>query len=440
MKQKTKGIVPPIKIKLTKLFTEFFSSEQASGVILILGTVSAITIANSSLGKSFLDFWHIKVGFEIGNLVVKYSIEHWINDGLMAIFFLLIGLEIERELYVGELSTLKNASLPIAAAIGGMATPALIHFLINRGTETQGGIGIPMATDIAFALGVLALLGSKIPSSLKVFLTALAIIDDLGAIIIIALFYVGDLSISNLLWSFGVFAGLMVLNRIGVRGLAFYVFPGILMWYLMFQSGIHAAVAGVLLAFAIPFGKGGEASPSYKLQHFLHKPVAFMIMPLFALANTGIGLTGRWVEGLTTSNSLGIFWGLFFGKPLGIFGVGFLAVKTGLSQLPGDLSWRHILGAGFLGGIGFTMSIFITLLAFSAPEVIQSAKISILLGSLFAGITGYFNFEQTDIAEQSRSGWKRTAMNVPAQFIHRPFPKQCDGLGNLKTIRGKEVQ
>jgi len=390
MKQKTKQVVPPMKVKLTKLFAEFFSSEQASGVILILCTISAITIANSSLGKGYLDFWHTKVGFEIGNTVVNYSVEHWINDGLMAIFFLLIGLEIERELYVGELSNLKNASLPIVAAIGGMATPALIHFLINRGTETQGGIGIPMATDIAFALGVLALLGSKIPASLKVFLTALAIIDDLGAIIIIALFYVGDLSVSNLLWSFGVFAGLMALNRIGVRGLAFYVIPGILMWYFMFQSGIHAAVAGVLLAFAIPFGRGDEGSPSYKLQHFLHKPVAFMIMPLFALANTGIVFTGRWVEGLTTSNSLGVLAGLFVGKPLGIFAFCYLAVKIGLSQLPGDLSWKHIIGAGFLGGIGFTMSIFITLLAFSNPQVIQSTKMSVLLSSLLAGVIGFF--------------------------------------------------
>jgi NhaA family Na+:H+ antiporter len=376
--------------RLTQLFTEFFNSEQSSGIILIFCTLASIVIANSPLGKDFLDFWHRKIGFETGNIFLNYSLEHWINDGLMAIFFLLIGLEIERELYVGELSSLKNASLPIMAAIGGMATPALIHFLMNRGTDTQGGIGIPMATDIAFALGVLALLGSKIPASLKVFLTALAIIDDLGAIIIIALFYAGDLSISNLFFSFGVFAGLMVINRLGVRGLAFYLIPGILMWYFMFQSGIHAAVAGVLLAFAIPFGKGGEESPSYTLQHFLHKPVAFMIMPLFALANTGITLTGRWGEGLTTPNSIGVFSGLFLGKPLGIGAFSFLAVKVGLSQLPGDLSWKHIIGAGFLGGIGFTMSIFITLLAFSTPQVIQSTKISILLGSLLSGFMGYF--------------------------------------------------
>lgn len=394
MNEKTRLVIQPRNIKLTKLFTEFFNSEQASGVILILCTLAAIIIANSPFGKDFLDFWHRKVGFETGNIVLKYSLEHWINDGLMAIFFLLIGLEIERELYEGELSNLKNASLPIVAAIGGMAMPALIHFLMNRGTETQGGIGIPMATDIAFALGVLALLGNKIPVSLKVFLTALAIIDDLGAIIIIALFYIGDLSLPNLLLSFVIFAGLLILNRLGVRRLPFYLIPGTLMWYFMFQSGIHAAVAGVLLAFAIPFGKGNERSPSYQLQHFLHKPVAFLIMPLFALANTGITLTGRWVAGLMTVNSIGVFSGLLIGKPLGIFTSSFLAVKAGLSQLPGDLSWKHILGAGFLGGIGFTMSIFITLLAFNDPLTIQSTKISILLGSLVAGFTGYFVLRQ----------------------------------------------
>jgi NhaA family Na+:H+ antiporter len=307
----------------------------------------------------------------------------------MAIFFLLIGLEIEREIYIGELSDLKSASLPIIAAVGGMALPALFYFLFNQGTETQDGIGIPMATDIAFALGVLALLGSKVPVSLKVFLTALAIIDDLGAILIIAIFYVGDFSFLYLMLALTVYAGLLVLNRLGVHGLAFYLIPGILMWYFMLQSGVHATLAGVLLAFALPFGDGSETSPSYKLQHFLHKPVALGIMPVFALANTGIALSGRWFEGLAAPNSLGIFAGLFFGKPVGIFLMAFLAVKARVSQLPRDLSWMHIVGAGFLGGIGFTMSIFITLLAFSEPEIVQSTKISILLTSLLAGIAGF---------------------------------------------------
>ncbi|MGZ9167205.1 MAG: Na+/H+ antiporter NhaA, partial [Anaerolineales bacterium] len=310
-------------------------------------------------------------------------------DGLMAIFFLLIGLEIEREVYIGELSNLRNASLPIVAAIGGMAIPALFHFLFNRGTETQNGIGVPMATDIAFALGVLALLGKRVPVTLKVFLTALAIIDDLGAIALIAIFYVSDFSLMYLLLALGVYGGLLVLNRLGVNGLPFYLIPGVVMWYFMLQSGVHATVAGVLLAFALPFRDGSETSPSYKLQHFLHKPVAFGIMPIFALANTGIPFSGRWFEGLTTSNSLGVFAGLFLGKPIGIFAASWIAVKTGLSQLSADLSWKHILGAGFLGGIGFTMSIFITLLAFEDPEIIQNTKIIILLSSLLAGCAGF---------------------------------------------------
>jgi NhaA family Na+:H+ antiporter len=336
-----------------------------------------------------LDFWHTKVGFETSSIALKYSVEHWVNDGLMAIFFLLIGLEIERELYVGELSNLKNATLPIFAAIGGLATPALLHFLFNQGTATQAGVGIPMATDIAFALGVLALLGSRVPVSLKIFLTALAIMDDLGAIAIIALFYVGDFSFLYLALALGILVGLFVLNRLGVHRLSFYLIPGIVMWYFMLKSGVHATIAGVLLAFVIPFGNGDELSPSYNLQHFLHKPVAFIIMPLFALANTGIAFTGNWVEGLTASNSLGIFAGLFVGKPLGITVFSFLAIKIGLSQLPNGVSWKHIVGAGFLGGIGFTMSIFITLLAFSNPEVVQSSKISILLSSLISGIVGF---------------------------------------------------
>jgi len=393
-----------MKTKLTKLFVEFFENEQASGIILILCTVTSIAIANSYFGKGYLDFWHTKVGLEIGDTIfLKFSLEHWINDGLMAIFFLLIGLEIERELYVGELSNSKNASLPIVAAIGGMVTPALLHFLLNRGTETQAGVGIPMATDIAFALGVLALLGSRVPISLKIFLTALAIIDDLGAIVIIALFYVGDFSLLYLLLALGIFAGLLILNRLGVHRLPFYLIPGFVMWYFMLKSGIHATIGGVLLAFAIPFAHGDEESPSYKLQHFLHRPVAFIIMPLFALANTGIALTGNWIEGLATSNSLGIFAGLFFGKPLGIALFSVLAVKLGLSQLPSDVFWRHIIGAGFLGGIGFTMSIFITLLAFGNLEIVQSSKISILLSSFLAGTVGFLILNKQTASISNRS-------------------------------------
>jgi Na+:H+ antiporter, NhaA family len=374
---------------LTTLFTEFFESEQASGIILMVCTLAAIVIANAPFGKGFVDFWHLKVGAEIGAIQLHYSVEHWINDGLMAIFFLLIGLEIERELYVGELSDLKNASLPIFAALGGMAIPALFHFGLNWGTATQGGIGIPMATDIAFALGVLSLLGHRVPVALPIFLAALAIIDDLGAIVLIALFYVHDFSLLYLVLALGIFVGLLILNRLHVHRLSLYLIPGLVMWYFMLKSGVHATLAGVLIAFTIPFTHDDDTSPSYRLQHFLHKPVTFLIMPLFALANTGIVLSGNWADSLLTSNSVGILVGLVLGKPLGIVLCTFLAVQWRVSQLPSEVGWKHIIGAGFLGGIGFTMSIFITLLAFGNPDLIQSSKISILLSSLVAGATGF---------------------------------------------------
>lgn len=379
----------PKKNDLTQLFVEFFESEQASGIVLILCTVISIAIANSSLGEAYSRFWNAKIGFETGGLALRHSVEHWINDGLMAIFFLLIGLEIERELYVGELSDLKKATLPIFAAVGGMATPALIHSLFNAGGVTQAGASIPMATDIAFALGVLALLGKKVPVSLKVFLTALAIIDDLGAITVIALFYAGDVSSLYLVAALAIFAGLLVLNRAGGCRLSLYLIAGAVMWYLMLRSGIHATVSGVLLAFAIPFSSCDEGSPSYRLQHFLHKPVTFVIMPLFALANTNIALTGDWRQGILSANSVGIFAGLFLGKPLGVTLFCAVAIRSGLSRLPGDMRWRHVVGAGFLAGIGFTMSFFIALLAFDDPGIVQSSKISVLIGSLVAGTTGF---------------------------------------------------
>lgn len=392
-----------MQTNLSKLFEDFFESEQASGIVLILCTVTAIGMANSDFGRSYLDFWQSKIGFATGGMTLKLSIEHWINDGLMAIFFLMIGLEIERELYIGELSDLKNATLPVFAALGGMATPALLHFLLNRGSATQAGVGIPTATDIAFALGVLALLGSKVPTPLKIFLVALAIIDDLGAIVMIAIFYIGNFSLPSLGLAAAIFIALLILNRLGVHRLPFYLIPGAVMWYFMLKSGVHPTVAGVLLAFAVPFACGGEDSPSYKLQHFLHRPVAFVVMPLFALANAGINLSGDWIAGLATANSIGILAGLILGKPLGIVLFSALAIKLGLAQLPRDVHWRHIVGAGFLGGIGFTMSIFITLLAFDQPEIVQSSKISILLGSLLAGIVGYVILRRGG-EESGRSG------------------------------------
>jgi Na+:H+ antiporter, NhaA family len=325
-----------------------------------------------------------------------------VNDGLMAIFFLLVGLEIEREIYIGELTNFNKALLPILAAAGGMLVPAGIHFLFNHGTPDQAGVGIPMATDIAFALGVLSLLGNKVPTSLKIFLTALAIIDDLGAILVIAVFYTKSLSLVYLAIALGIFAILLIMNRLKVNRLAFYLLPGIIMWYCMLQSGIHATVSGVLLAFAIPFrrpspflraaptGGSAEANPSEKLQHWLHKSVAFFILPIFALANTGILLSGDWPRTLVSHNSLGIMAGLVLGKPIGILLFCFLAIRSKLCQLPEQTNWGQLLGVGLLAGIGFTMSIFITNLAFDSEAVIQHSKIAILAASLIASLLGYF--------------------------------------------------
>lgn len=307
----------------------------------------------------------------------------------MAIFFLLIGLELEREIYIGELSDLKSAGLPIVAALGGMLIPAGLYLVFNNETITQSGAGIPMATDIAFALGILSLLGNKVPVSLKIFLTALAVIDDLGAIFVIALFYTKDLLLNNLFIALGVFGFLLVLNRLKVKNLLPYLIGGVVMWYFMLNSGIHATITGVLLAFAIPFGNGDKESTSYILQHFLHKPVAFIILPIFALANTAIVLSSDISQTFSENYSLGIALGLIVGKPLGIFALTFIAVKVGFCKLPSDLNWKSILGVGFLGGIGFTMSIFITLLAFDSKTIINNAKFVILISSLVAGILGF---------------------------------------------------
>ncbi|HEY6503549.1 MAG TPA: Na+/H+ antiporter NhaA [Chitinophagaceae bacterium] len=373
---------------ITRLYKEFFDSEKSGGMVLLICTISSLAIANSAWGVLYLDFWHSYADLSFLSIELNYSIEHWINDGLMTVFFLLVGLEIERELYVGELKEIKNAILPVAAAIGGMLVPAAIHFLCNTGTDTQDGFGIPMATDIAFALGMLALLGNRVPFSLKIFLTALAIIDDLGAILIIAIFYNDGISWPYLLSALGIASALYLLGRLKVYALFFYILSGIIMWYCMLKSGVHATITGVLLAFVIPFGKSDEKSPSYRLQHFLHKPVAFIILPVFALANTGLILSAGWVNELTTNNSLGIILGLLIGKPLGIVLFCFLLTKLKLGKLPAELTWGHLLGAGILAGIGFTMSIFIANLAFNDSNTIQFSKIAVLIGSVLACIIG----------------------------------------------------
>ena len=368
-------------MKITKLFRDFFESEKVGGLILIGCTLLSLFLANSNFSENYIHFWHTDIN--------GHSLEHWINDGLMAIFFLLIGLELEREVYIGELSNLKKATLPIFAALGGMIVPALLYLSLNFGTETQSGAGIPMATDIAFALGILSLLGNKVPTSLKVFLTALAVIDDLGAILVIAVFYTNDLNLVNLGIALGIFGVLLIMNRLKVRNLIPYLLLGVAMWYFMLNSGVHATISGVLLAFAIPFGNGDKKSTSYLLQHWLHKPVAFIILPIFALANTAIIINSDWHYALTHHYTIGIALGLIVGKFLGISIFSYAAVKSKICQLPEDLNWKSIFGVSFLGGIGFTMSIFITLLAFNDDEHISNAKIMILISSLVAGLIGY---------------------------------------------------
>ncbi|MFA9191056.1 Na+/H+ antiporter NhaA [Flavobacterium sp. FZUC8N2.13] len=363
------------------LFTDFFENEKSSGLILIGCTLISLLLANSIFSTQYLHTWHMKVGTE--------SLEYWINDGLMTIFFLLIGLELEREIYIGELSKIKEALLPIFAALGGMIIPAGIYLFFNYGTATQSGAGIPMATDIAFALGVLSLLGNRVPLALKVFLTALAVIDDLGAILVIAIFYTKTIFWSNLAIAFGIMLFLFILNRMKVYKLLPYLIGGVIMWYFMLNSGVHATITGVLLAFVIPFEDGSKSSISYKLQHFLHKPVAFIILPIFALANTAIVLGSDIVETLSLDYSKGIILGLVLGKPLGIALFSFMAVSIGLCKLPKGLNWKKVIGVGFLGGIGFTMSIFVTLLAFNDHHIINNAKFIILLSSLTAGCIGF---------------------------------------------------
>jgi NhaA family Na+:H+ antiporter len=367
-------------MRLTGLFKEFFDSEKAGGFILIFCTILSLIIANSVWANSYMGFWHTDI--------FGHHLTHWINDGLMVIFFLLIGLELERELFIGELSYIKNALFPVFAAIGGMLVPAGIFMLFNFGTEYQSGAGIPMATDIAFAIGILAILGKRVPAALKVFLVALAVIDDLGAILTIAIFYSKGLSLLNLGLALGIFVILLGLKKYKVYNLIPYIIGGIVMWYFMLNSGVHATITGVLLAFAIPFTDGSKRSPSYKLQHFLHKPVSFLILPLFALANTAIIINSNWMDSLSSTMSIGIFAGLVFGKPLGITLFAVLAVLLKLTKKPGEILWKDIVGVGFLAGIGFTMSIFISILAYDNDYIIDSSKIAILLSSLIAAIIG----------------------------------------------------
>lgn len=376
------------KINLSS-FKQFFQSGKIGGIILLICVIISLIIANSSANEGFNNFLAQNLGVNLGSLSINYSLSVWINDGLMAIFFLLVGLEIKRELIEGELSNLQKAALPVLAAIGGMIVPSLIYFFFNKGEETASGWGIPMATDIAFALAIIAMLGKSVPASLKIFLAALAIADDLGAILVIAIFYTAQIHWNYLLMAAGVFALLLALNHFKIKSLWFYLIPGIFLWYFVHHSGIHATIAGVLLAFTIPTNITASESPLEKLEHFLTTPVNFLIMPIFALANTNITFQKEMINGLVSPLGFGIILGLFLGKTIGVSLFSWFAVKIKLAKLPAGANWKHILGVGMLAGIGFTMSIFIALLSFQQPVHIVEAKFAVLCASVISGLIGF---------------------------------------------------
>ena len=379
--------------KLTKPFKWFFQLEAASGLVLLIAAVIALIISNSNLSTLYFHTLEQYLFIGINNFGLKLSVHHWINDALMAIFFFFVTLEIKREFIHGELSKFKKALLPIIAAVGGMLVPALFYILINFGNpETLNGWAIPSATDIAFSLGILSLLGSRVPISLKIFLTALAIIDDLGAILIIAFFYSGDLSISYLSLILFSYIFLLILNKLGVKKFLPYLIIGLFMWFFTFKSGIHATIAGVLLASAIPHRKKNkDFSLLIKLEHSISPYVAFIIMPLFAFANAGVSLKGLTLESLMLPVPLGIVAGLFFGKQIGVMLFSFLSVKLKIAQMPDNSNWKSIYGVSILTGIGFTMSLFVGNLAFvDNIQYIDGVKIGVLAGSLLSTLFGYF--------------------------------------------------
>jgi len=378
---------------LSKPFKWFFQLEAASGLVLLIAAIIALVISNSSLSNLYFDTLNQYLFIGINNFGLKLSVHHWINDLLMAIFFFFVTLEIKREFIQGELSNLKKALLPIIGAVGGMVVPALVYVFINFGnSETLNGWAIPSATDIAFSLGILSLLGSRVPISLKVFLTALAIIDDLGAILIIAFFYSGDLSISYLSLILISYILLLTLNKFGVKKFIPYLIIGAFMWFFTYKSGIHATIAGVLLASTIPHRiKEKDFSLLIKLEHAISPYVAFMIMPIFAFANAGVSLEGLSLTSLLEPVPLGILLGLFVGKQVGVMVVSFIAVKFGVAQMPDKSSWLSLYGVSILTGVGFTMSLFVGNLAFAENiQYIDGVKIGVLAGSLLSTVFGYF--------------------------------------------------
>ena len=420
--------------RIVRPFQDFAQKASSGGILLIVATVVALVWANSPWGESYAALWHTKLTVGVGDFSISKDLTHWINDGLMAVFFLVVGLEIKREVLVGELSSARGAALPVIAAVGGAVVPALIYVALNAGTEGAAGWGIPMATDIAFALGVLALLGTRAPVALKVFLTALAIVDDIVAVLVIALFYTSEISWGALGVGGLFLAALVIANLIGVGRTLVYALLGIGLWLAFLLSGVHATVAGVLLALTVPassfinpgaflersryvldrFEQAGEKGenvlsneerqaalhalnhatyklepPLHELEHTLHPWVVFAIMPLFALANAGVPLGGGLVEAMTSPVSLGIVLGLVLGKQIGVTLFAWLAVKSGASELPAGVGWRHVYGAGWLAGIGFTMSLFITDLAFADGSLVDAAKLGILVASVVSGAVGW---------------------------------------------------
>ena len=377
---------------LSSPFKWFFKLEAASGLVLLISAAIALIISNSNFSSLYFGTLQSYLFIGINSFGLKMSLHHWINDALMAVFFFFVTLEIKREFINGELSSPKQALLPIIAAIGGMLVPALIYIYINFGNgDTINGWAIPSATDIAFSLGVLSLLGSRVPISLKVFLTALAIIDDLGAIIIIAFFYAGDLSIKYLSLLLLTFIVLLILNKSGVKKFLPYLILGLILWFFTYQSGVHATISGVLLATVIPHRKKNkEYSLLTKIEHNISSYVAFGIMPLFALANAGVSLDGINLESLLSPVPLGIVLGLFVGKQIGVFLFSIIAIKLKIAQMPNNANWMSFYGVGILAGIGFTMSLFIGNLAFVENiEYIDSVKIGVLTGSLLSTLVGY---------------------------------------------------
>ncbi|WP_152270149.1 Na+/H+ antiporter NhaA [Agriterribacter humi] len=358
------------------------SDSRSVGIILFVCSVLSIVIANASAGEAYIAFWNTAIPAPPG-IHLPHSLLHWINDALMAAFFFLVGMEIKRELLIGELSSLKKSLLPLFAAIGGMLVPAAIYLLFNKQTIFQHGWGVPMATDIAFSLGIASMLGKKVPASLKTFLMALAIIDDLGAIVIIAFFYGGSIQWLYLLCGIGIAVALFLFPRLKIKFGWWNFALGIVLWYCFFNSGIHATIAGVLFALTIPL------SWLEKLEHRLHIPVYFIMLPLFALANTAIIIPPEFIAALNSSLNYGIIGGLFIGKPLGIIAACWLLVKLKWGELPRGISWMQLTGIGILAGIGFTMSIFITMLAFEDTATQDIAKSGVLIASVMAMITGY---------------------------------------------------